>query len=240
MNLSFNSISIGQIHPNSSDCCPDVTWLDLSHNGMDESSMSDSQHWAQNLHLRFPKLNRLDLTHNNFNSIPNGVVNSWNAMHNLTYNLNGNPWKCDCTNLALLKFIYGSWKRLEDFNQMKCDDGQKISELSVEILCPSVNAAVKYYTIPLPILALLIVCVGIIVYRNRRVIRAWLYNRQLCLWWVVEEEEEEENDERIYDAFISFSHHDEKFVNEVLVPQLERPPIGLPHYRLCIHYRDWY
>jgi protein toll len=68
--------------------------------------------------------------------------------------------------------------------------------------------------------------------------RAWLYNRQLCLWCVVEEEEEE-NDERIYDAFISFSHNDEKFVNEELVPQLESPPVGLPHYRLCLHYRDW-
>ena len=238
MNLSYNSISIGQIDSNSSNCCADVTTLDLSHNGMNEFPMFDPLDWAKNLHLRFPRLNRLDLTHNNFNSIPNGVVDALSGMRNLNYNLNGNPWKCDCTNLALLKFIHRSWKRVEDFNQMKCDNGLLISELSVEIFCPSVNAAMKYL-IAMPILALLIVCISMIVYRFRRVIRAWLYNHQLCLWCVVKEEEEE-NVERIYDAFISFSHHDERFVNEVLVPQLERPPVGLPHYRLCLHDRDWY
>lgn len=237
MNLSTNSINIGQVNPNSFNCCADVTTLDLSNNGM-ESSMFGTLGWAQNLHLRFPGLNRLDLSHNNFNSIPNGVIDSWNGTHNLTYDLSGNSWRCDCSNLALLKFVYGSWKRVRDFNQMICDNGLLISELSVDKLCPSVNAASKYLTIAMPVLALLVFCICIMFYRSRRVMRAWLYNRQLCLWCVVEEEEEE-NDERIYDAFISFSHNDEKFVNEELVPQLESPPIGLPHYRLCLHYRDW-
>jgi protein toll len=236
MNLSSNSISIGQVNPNSFNCCTDVTTLDLSKNGM-ESSVFDTLNWAPNLLLRFPSLNRLDLTYNNFNSIPNGVIDAWNGTHNLTYSLSGNPWRCDCTNLALLKFIYGSWKRVEDFNQMRCDNGLFISELSVEKLCPSLNAASKYLTIAMPVLAFLVFCICTIFYRSRRVIRAWLYNRQFCLWCVVQEEEEE-NDDRIYDAFISFSHNDEKFVDE-LVAQLERPPVGLPNYQLCLHHRDW-
>ncbi|KAI9550328.1 hypothetical protein GHT06_001601 [Daphnia sinensis] len=236
LNLSFNSINIGQVSVNALNCCADVTILDLSHNGMD-SSVFTSLSWVQNLHLRYPRLRRLDLSHNNFSNIPIGVVDAWNGTQKLTYNLGGNPWRCDCSNLALLKFIYGSWKRVEDFHQMTCANGHLISELSIEKLCPSAIAATKYLTIAMPLLALLVFFICLLFYRCRRIILAWLYNRQLCLWCVVKEEEE--NDERMYDAFISFSHLDEQFVNEHLVPQLERPPLGLPHYRLCLHSRDW-
>jgi protein toll len=58
------------------------------------------------------------------------------------------------------------------------------------------------------------------------------------MWWVSKNEEEEE--ERDYDAFISYSHLDEDFVINELVPQLERPTSGQPDFRLCLHYRDWY
>lgn len=238
LNLSSNSVNIGQVNTNAFSCCADVTVLDLSHNGMNSSAFS-SLGWAQNLHLRFPRLRRLDLTHNNFTYIPNGVVDAWNGTQNLTYNLSGNPWKCDCSNLALLKFIYGSWKRVEDLHQMKCANGHLVSELSVEKLCPSTFASTKYLTIAMPLLALLVFFICLLFYRCRRVILAWLYNRRLCLWCVVQEEEDEESDERVYDAFISFSHLDEQFVNEQIVKQLELPPLGFPDYRLCLHSRDW-
>lgn len=53
------------------------------------------------------------------------------------------------------------------------------------------------------------------------------------MWWVSEEEVDKG---KIYDAFISFSHHDEDFVIEELVEKLEK---GSNPYKLCIHLRDW-
>ena len=234
MNLSSNWIDIGD---ELSDSLNNVTSLDLSHNGMDSSKLG-SLGWPQQLHRRFPELKRLDLSYNNFSSISSGVVEALNQTSNLIFLLSGNPWICDCSNLALVKFIYGSWKRIEDFNRMICSNGLLISDLSVDKVCPSVNIVSKYLAIAMPLMALVIFCVFLLIYRSRRTILAWLYSRRLCLRCVVNEDDEE-HDDRKYDAFISFSHLDEDFVIQELVPQLECPPPGLPDYRLCLHYRDW-
>ena len=61
-------------------------------------------------------------------------------------------------------------------------------------------------------------------YRNQRKIKIWLYARQICSW-LVNERELERN--KPYDAFISYSHKDEEFVVNELVPKLEEGPRGL-------------
>ncbi|KAL8570941.1 hypothetical protein ACOMHN_023613 [Nucella lapillus] len=42
---------------------------------------------------------------------------------------------------------------------------------------------------------------------------------------------------KVYDAFVSYSHQDEDFVVNTLVPRLEQQ--GPRQYRLCVHYRDF-
>ncbi|MEQ2243488.1 hypothetical protein ILYODFUR_007492 [Ilyodon furcidens] len=42
-----------------------------------------------------------------------------------------------------------------------------------------------------------------------------------------------------YDAFISYSSKDEDWVMGQLVPNLERPDVGAPRLRLCLHHRDF-
>lgn len=53
----------------------------------------------------------------------------------------------------------------------------------------------------------------------------------MLLWWVTEEDLDKD---KRYDAFLCFSHKDDDFVLQELVPVLERQS-----YKLCIHYRDW-
>ena len=234
LNLAGNQIDFKKLNLDSLDCCGDVSTLDLSYNQID-TSMFDAQSWTQ--HIQFPKLSRLDLSHNNISSVPSAIIDTWSNSSNLTFLLSDNPWSCDCSNLPLLTFVQTSWRWVEDSNRIRCRNQVLFNTLSVDKLCPT-NPSLTYLYIAMPLLALLTSAFGILIYRSRRTILAWLYNRRLCLYCVVKEDEEDA-DEYLYDAFVSFSHLDEEFVIQELVPQLERPPSGLPDYRLCLHYRDW-
>ena len=242
LNLSSNNIDferlplLGSTASNLLDPNTNVTSLDLSRNAL-TSALFESNWWVS-LHLRFPFLRRLNLSKNNITMIPSGVVEAWNATPDLTLVLGSNPWNCDCDNRAMLEFLFGSGRiQVEDFNRMACQNGQMFSSLTFNDVCPAVSIALKAVAIAVPLLALCVLALSFILFRYRRVLRAWLYNHGFCLWWVSKNEDEEERD---YDAFISYSHLDEDFVINDLVPQLERPPSGQPEFRLCLHYRDWY
>jgi protein toll len=120
-------------------------------------------------------------------------------------------------------------------SNITCGDysGRSLANLTYNDLCPVSNTAALAAGI---VVALLGITVGILValyYYFQREVRVWLYARGLCLWFVTEEELDKD---KLYDAFISYSHRDEEFVVNHLVPELEG---GAVQFRLCLHYRDW-
>lgn len=60
-----------------------------------------------------------------------------------------------------------------------------------------------------------------------------MFAHKICLWLVTEKEVDRDKE---FDAFVSYSHHDEQFIVKHLLPNLENGPHP---YKLCLHYRHW-
>lgn len=76
----------------------------------------------------------------------------------------------------------------------------------------------------------LVMFLGALYCRYGQSMKIFLYARGICLCCMAEDELDAD---RQYDAFVSFTHEDEKFVVENLLPELEKT------YKICIHFRDW-
>lgn len=117
---------------------------------------------------------------------------------------------------------------------IKCDGSDvELATLTVEQLCPINQGILIVSLVSVSILSLIITILSILFYRFNTEIKVWLYAHNYCLWWVTEEEIDKD---KLYDAFISYSHIDEEFVASELLPQLENEPNP---YKLCLHFRDW-
>jgi len=97
--------------------------------------------------------------------------------------------------------------------------------------------AVSEY-LPLLVTSLVVLVVlaalAIVVFIYRSELRVWIYSRcgvRVCYRSTLDEEQE-----RLFDAFVSYSDRDKSFVQHVLAPKLEH---GEPPYRLALHYRDF-
>jgi hypothetical protein len=77
---------------------------------------------------------------------------------------------------------------------------------------------------------ILSVIIATILFINRKLLQVVLYNKFGFRFW-----HEETDDNKPYDAFISYSHKDEDFIVHELLPRLEKKE----GYKLCVHFRDF-
>nr|XP_012216447.1 PREDICTED: protein toll-like [Linepithema humile]XP_012216448.1 PREDICTED: protein toll-like [Linepithema humile] len=94
------------------------------------------------------------------------------------------------------------------------------------IIIISISAAVA-------LIGLIIGLIFGLYFKYRTHIKVWLFAHQWCLSFVTEEELDKD---KLYDAFVSFSHKDHDFIVDELISKLESGPTPL---KLCLHYRDW-
>lgn len=202
-----------------------ITGLHLSYNRLTEL----------NLHDITPFLKELELDHNNFKHLDDEVVSRIQTKQPPLEKiaLSANPWECDCKTKQLLQFLHDDYTKVIDQRAIICSDGSLLSELTNDDLCPLPKLAIIVSSVCLAVMGLTIGLLAFLYHRYQEDVKVWLYARNLCLWFVTEEELDRD---KMYDAFVSYSHKDEEFVVEELVRGLENGPVP---FKLCLHYRDW-
>ncbi|XP_014472682.1 PREDICTED: protein toll [Dinoponera quadriceps] len=198
--------------------------LDLSHNNISEIFRDGLPNVVQ----------VLELHNNNISRISRDVLDFLRNSTNLTrLTLHGNPWECDCEATDFLDFVQTEYVKILNLPGVICrGKNYSISRMTMNDLCPSETELFIGISVVIAFIGILVGVFGFY-YRYQRNIKVWLFARQWCLWFVTEEELDKE---KLYDAFISYSHKDHQFVEEELVTKLESGP---KPFKLCLHYRDW-
>ncbi|KAJ8921672.1 hypothetical protein NQ315_010581 [Exocentrus adspersus] len=138
------------------------------------------------------------------------------TLRNLT--LYRNPWSCGCSATPLQSYLLTHYTKVNSTDVICADDNKPL--IHRKELCKSHGTVAMAITIP----------ILLILFTTATV---WLYAKNLCLWFVTEEELDKD---KTYDVFISYSHKDEDFVLQNLLPVLEQGPNP---FKVCIHIRDW-
>lgn len=175
-------------------------------------------------------LTTLDVSRNKLQTLDGKVLmrlNHTGALQSLT--LAGNPWACKC-NTDFMKYLRLHPEKV-DFKNIICSNGNYVHDESD--VCPVQKRIVILIGLIIGLLGLLIGFVLALYYKYQQEVKVWLFAHNLCMWFVTEEELDKD---KKYDAFISFSHKDEDFVTEQLVPELENGPHP---FKICLHFRDW-
>ncbi|XP_054085788.1 protein toll-like [Zeugodacus cucurbitae] len=177
----------------------------------------------------------LDVRQNLLQNLNASVLNFLNSSNNLqALFLTNNPWTCDCAAKPLLEFTQSAAIRRKlaehDMQHLNClvKSGNSTISLRFRDVSRSQICPVKrtlYIIIGLTI-ALAVLKIGIFTFIYRR----YRHRFGRCL------NANMEDDNKCYDAFVSYAPLDEHFIIEHLKPELENGPI---QYRLCLPKRDW-
>lgn len=177
-----------------------------------------------------PNLAYLDVSQNKLKTLNADVLYRLNLSGSLQHlRLGGNRWICDC-NSDFMQFIRSHSNRI-DYNGIQCENGDYLRDR--DDVCPLNKTILILVCVLIALFGLFIGTVFALYYKYQQEVKVWLFARGLCLWFVTEEELDKD---KKYDAFISFSHKDEEFVTDQLVPELENGPNP---FKICLHFRDW-
>ncbi|KAL0858666.1 hypothetical protein ABMA27_012490 [Loxostege sticticalis] len=169
-------------------------------------------------------IQELDLSRNSLVRAPTELFKA-----NLSLRLAGNPFVCDCSHLDNVYSLLNNVARFDAAN-VTCSGGKLLINIDPDKLCEVRKAAILGGSLA-AVGVLAAIATGLI-YKYNLEIKVFLFSRGWCLSWV----HEGDIDNAEYDAFVSFSQDDARWVAEQLLPKLEGEP---NNYKLCVHYRDW-
>ncbi len=165
---------------------------------------------------------------------------------NLNFSLTHNPFSCNsCSEFVVIwatklsRIVNGDnltcFKHNEDDGEDIEFTGHNLPELLEDCNVVLETTGFRILIICVVIFATLCIVMIIFMVRYSWVIKAFLFSKGWgwCLFW--DSDSEEDDKEKLYDAFVSYSHQDEDFVVDELVHRLETEE----GFKLCLHFRDW-
>ncbi|XP_022651225.1 toll-like receptor Tollo [Varroa destructor] len=199
--------------------------------------------------ITFTNLKSLRILHIDRNRLME--MSLWSLQHNPRLSdlrLADNPWTCSCPfTQDVAKFLHERGDSVKDIFQLSCAYNETSAlplwELNItqcrQSKATSLVQRLQFHSFgellplltTLSILSIVLLVVVVTLFTNRHQISVWLFSR--CGIRMFHRAPIEE--EKLFDAFVSYSKKDEAFVAQILAPELE---CGNPPYRLCLHYRD--
>ena len=206
------------------------------------------------------KLNALDISGNQLQTISRYELGTLSRLDQIW--IGNNPWSCQCDYLEDMKNrTLAIVDHIVDFKEVACIQfNNSIEELQryplIDIHLPDFcrNETIVYnhtshetvretldtasISVMASMLSLLLIGLVIfgLVFWHRDFIKVWCFVK---FGWKFNFGKNSDDEDRMYDAFVSYSSKDEAFVVRELVPHLEDGPEGGAGFRLCVHFRDF-
>ena len=177
----------------------------------------------------------LYLNNNNIARMSSDVINflqNATTLRDLT--LEANPWLCDCDACDFRHFIQAKKVSNLKLFKVKCNGyNTSIFAMTPEELCPKETTWIIASCLTIAFAGIIIGTLVAAYYSYQNEIKIWLYAHYCCRWFVTEDELDRH---KRFDAFVSYSHKDDDFVENNILVKLEEGPRP---YEICIHSRDW-
>ncbi|XP_076373422.1 toll-like receptor Tollo [Tachypleus tridentatus] len=187
----------------------------------------------------------LYLDHNYIVEFQAWMLNLNSRLQDLQLSLN--PWTCECQFVQdFSDWLQQKQNQVKDSSLVQCvyNETTTVPVLEINItVCVNYTVATtflqKYHMEDF--MPMLIVIISLFVLLLFVVILLLVYRREMSVWFFTKygvklfQRNAECEEERLFDAFVSYSKKDEAFITQLFTPELE---YGNPPYRLCLHYRD--
>ncbi|XP_054087013.1 protein toll-like [Zeugodacus cucurbitae] len=154
-----------------------------------------------------------------------------------TLYLGGNPWLCDCDSEELLRTVRLQRARIHDAESLMCANFANVTLLDArfEEIC---ETPFLYTRLVAPLIGMFSTSVVILslvalFYKYKLSVKIWLFAHNMFLCCIKEHELDKY---KTFDAFISYVHQDQGFVNTVLLRGLEE---GRTCFRICTYECNW-
>lgn len=204
--------------------------------------------------VTFSALKSIEILHLDHNFISHYQVWLLNSNPRLQeIRLAHNPWTCECSFVGEMKeFLHLKGDYVRDIYDLECNFNHSSSHLVLEFnttACNNftANAMRREFDIS-EILPILIIGGSVLFGVLFAIILIFVYRKEMGVWFYAKygirlfnggkgraSQRGGGDEDKLFDAFVSYSKKDEAFVTQILAPELE---CGLPAYRLCLHYRD--
>nr|ABK88278.1 toll-like receptor [Carcinoscorpius rotundicauda] len=235
--LHFENNSLTSLSELSSEVHQTLTELYL-----DNNLISSIENW------NFPpKLEVMSLRENYLNEFSIDMIKKVDKLSNFAFRLGNNPWNCDCQTVEFKSWLIEHLQNITDIDDIYCfapitlnGTLKKIPlvEMPDNVLCPNNDWSQKNTLITVIIicvvLALLLLTISVLYYRNKQTVIAYFYVHFFEVFpsfFTLDELEEN----KLYDAFISYCSSD----SDVAVNILKELETKEPYFKLCVHDRDW-